>query len=253
MRINFDEVRQVVADNDKQRFSLIPITAAPEKQHNGDSIPGDDAATAAAELPPDFDTEDPANYLIRANQGHSLRVEDEGLLTPLNADDPTSLPEMVVHGTTWQAWPLILKTGGLRRMTRNHIHFASGLPEGFVPLDDDEESQNGGETAEENAGPRARKDPVISGMRKTSTVLIYLDLPAALAAGLKFGKSENGVILTDGNENGFVSTKFFKRVEERKGGYGVLMKNGEVVKDLPKHVASGGGGGGGRGGKKGRG
>ncbi|KAF2101896.1 hypothetical protein NA57DRAFT_34824 [Rhizodiscina lignyota] len=249
MRITLDEVREVVADNEKQRFSLIPITAAPDAQQNADSVSGDDAATVSKELPPDFDAEDPANYLIRANQGHSIKVDDEGLLTPISADDPSGLPEIVVHGTTWRAWPIILKTGGLKRMSRNHIHFAGGLPEGFEPLDDDDDGQEEANATDENPAPRAKKDPVISGMRNTSTILIYLDFPAALAAGLKFGRSENGVILTEGDEHGFVPTKFFKRVEERKGGYGVLMKNGEVIKELPKHLVSGGGGGGGRGGR----
>ncbi len=95
--------------------------------------------------------------------------------------------------------------------------------------------------------PRGKKEPVISGMRSTSSILIYLDLLAALAAGLKFGKSQNGVVLTEGDESGFVSIKFFKRVEERKRGYGILMRNGEMVKELPKHLSLGGRGRGGAG------
>ena len=43
-------------------------------------------------------------------------------------------------------------------MTRNHIHFAAGEP---------------------------GDDGVISGMRKTADIKIYIDIPRAMAEGLK--------------------------------------------------------------------
>ena len=51
-------------------------------------------------------------------------VETEALLTKI--EDPTEYP-VVIHGTYLKFWDLI-KAGGLKRMTRNHIHFAPGLP-----------------------------------------------------------------------------------------------------------------------------
>ena len=51
-------------------------------------------------------------------QGHSLKtVKDEDILTPINNifEYPT-----IVHGTYYQAWELIKKTG-LNRMNRNSI------------------------------------------------------------------------------------------------------------------------------------
>lgn len=72
--------------------------------------------------------------------------------------------------------------------------------------------------------------PVISGMRNTSTVLIYLDLAKALDAGLEFGISENGVVLSAGDGDKVISTKFFRKVEDRKERV-VVMRDGEVVGD----------------------
>ena len=54
-------------------------------------------------------------------------------------------------------------------------------------------------------------------MRQTSQILIYLNVPAALAAGLRFYLSANGVVLTEGDERGFLSPEYFARVETVKG------------------------------------
>jgi 2'-phosphotransferase len=194
------------------------------------------------------ESDDPSDYLIRANQGHSIKVDVEGLLTPITAE-AGNVPETVVHGTNESAWHLILKSGGLRRMGRNHIHFASGLPVGFESLAIDTAC-----TEEKEAAP------VISGMRKNSTVLVYIDIKAALEAGIKFYISDNGVILTEGNEDGFLSYEFFKRVESRKKDGGVLMSDGKLpegvvvdVGEWQKEVGDGKGKKGGRGGRGGRG
>jgi 2'-phosphotransferase len=236
LKITFAELKGVVADNDKQRFSLIPISEAPQTSDDPSEVTVDDVATA---ITFEVDESDPANYLIRANQGHSIKVEDEGLLEPITLD--SELPTTVVHGTTHRAWPLILSTGGLKKMTRNHVHFASGLPAGFKSLED-----VAGAQAELSA------DPVISGMRNSSGILIFIDLKKALEGGLKFGRSANGVILSEGNENGIIPSQYFLRVEERKRGLGIIMKDGEVVKELPTELTQGRDTGyrGGRGGKR---
>ncbi|KAF2817595.1 uncharacterized protein BDZ99DRAFT_405330 [Mytilinidion resinicola] len=247
LKVTFDEIKTIVADNDKQRFSLIPAAAA----SSGNA--GESATETIAE-PEGLDSEDPSCFLIRANQGHSIKVDSEGLLTPITAEDA---PGIVIHGTTNAAWPLILKTGGLRRMGRNHIHFAPGLPAGLKPVEPVTKDSN------EAAQTEAETKPlVISGMRHSSTILIYIDITKALEAGIKFWKSDNGVILTEGDDKGFVGYQFFKSVEVRNGGGEVLMRDGVlpegVVVDLSAadDEVPGGrgkgkkrGGGGGRGGK----
>ncbi|KAI9508175.1 KptA family-domain-containing protein [Russula earlei] len=123
-------------------------------------------------------------WWIRANQGHSLKEVKLDLKPILSAAD---IP-MAVHGTTKTAWESI-SVQGLSRRTRNHIHLAQGVPE----------------------------DGVISGMRKLSQVLIYIDVQKALDAGIPFFISENGVVLTEGDGSGFLSPKYFLRVEDRDG------------------------------------
>jgi 2'-phosphotransferase len=219
--------------------SLDQVSAAEDAQSSEDQ-----AEPEALQSIPESDN--PADFLIRANQGHSIKVDVEGLLTPITIA-AGNVPETVVHGTDEPAWRLILKSGGLRRMGRNHIHFASGLPAGFKSLAIDTAS------AEENEAA-----PVISGMRKNSSTLIYIDIQAALEAGINFYISENGVILTEGNEKGFLSYEFFKRVESRKKDGGVLMSEGKlpegVVIDVEEWEREVGDKGkrGGRGGKRGR-
>ena len=151
-RLTADEsmLRKVVAQSDKQRFSL---------RERGRSLD------------------------IRANQGHSMA----GVSIEMS-----QLPESVslaVHGTYWAAWKSI-QTGGLSKMRRQHVHLARGLP---------------GESG------------VISGMRKSCEVLVWVDLAKARAAGMTFYESENGVVLTDGF-GGSVPPEFFDRVEERATG-----------------------------------
>jgi len=236
--VSFTELRDVVRTNDKQRFSMV----------RKDAVAG-----AGVEEEPESD--EPEAYLIRANQGHSIDVDAAGLLDEV-AVARGNVPDVVVHGTDERAWRLILQSGGLRRMGRTHIHFAKGLPEGFAAMDD------GAATA--GGQPAKEAPPVISGMRRSSTVLIYVDIQAAMAAGIKFFVSENGVVLTQGDEKGLLSYEFFKRVENRKRGGGVLMADGVlpegVVVDTEaweqevgsRSKRAGSGGRGGRGGRSGK-
>lgn len=64
---------------------------------------------------------------VRATQGHSLQnVEAEHLLTLLTPEAAAALP-CVVHGTLASNLPAIQRSG-LRRMGRQHVHFATALP-----------------------------------------------------------------------------------------------------------------------------
>lgn len=135
-----------------------------------------------------LETPDGPKDFIRANQGHSIKaIQVE--MTPITSakEYPT-----VIHGTNSKAWTLIAKDpNGLNRMNRNHIHFASGL---------------------------LGEDGVISGMRHSCTHLIYVDMEKALNAGVKFFKSENGVVLTGGvKDEGRLPKEYFTKVVTTKG------------------------------------
>nr|GAT51417.1 tRNA phosphotransferase 1 [Mycena chlorophos] len=119
---------------------------------------------------------------IRANQGHSmpeLVVEMKPILSA------TEIP-MAVHGTNAPAWELIAKQG-LSRMSRNHIHLAQGF-----------------------------EGKVISGMRKSASILVFVDVARALVAGIPFFLSFNGVVLTPGNEEGLLEPRFFSDIIYRR-------------------------------------
>lgn len=138
-----DDIRLVVADNAKQRFSL---REAPE-------------------------------LAVCANQGHTIAV------TPaLVKLDAATMPQNVYHGT-YAGRLAAIEERGLSRMARNHIHLTS----------DAEWS--------------------VLGIRASCTVLIYIDTARAMAAGLEFWRSANGVILCAGDANGTIPCEFFRAVE----------------------------------------
>lgn len=115
---------------------------------------------------------------IRANQGHSVQVPD---LELKEITDPTEFP-IVLHGTYLKTWPLIKKEG-LKKMGRNHIHFASG-----------------------------KFGEAKSGVRANTQILVYIDLPKAIQDGYRFFLSDNGVILCDGGKEGILPPKYITQV-----------------------------------------
>lgn len=140
-------------------------------------------------------------WLVRATQGHSLKtVKPDDMMEKIT--EPLDTP--VIHGTTLQAWNQI-KQQGISKMDRNHIHFAIGLPD----------------------------DPKVkSGIRKSSTVFIYVDVDKARQGivyypqrclkhvlnpldGIVFYRSKNDVILTDGI-NGILAPTYFQQVTDRE-------------------------------------
>jgi 2'-phosphotransferase len=120
----------------------------------------------------------PDGKSVRANQGHGLPVTLA--LTELT---PNSEYDTCLHGTTIEAAKLILENG-LSKMSRNHIHFAIGMP---------------------------GADGVISGMRKSSSVVFVLDMKRAMTDGIVFYMSANGVILSEGID-GIIPQSYFKEV-----------------------------------------
>jgi 2'-phosphotransferase len=154
-----DEVQFVVDNNEKKRFDL--------KQDN-------------------------SQYYIRANQGHSIevasKIKQEELLTKL-----TEPLENVLHGTTYEKYKLI-KTSGLKKMERSHIHFA--ITDDFVVGNKDQ-----------------------SGIRYNAEVLIFLDMKSAMSDGIEFYVSQNKVVLSEGTKpDGLIDKKYFSRVVDRKTG-----------------------------------
>eukprot|EP00123_Amoebidium_parasiticum_P020465 comp5033_c0_seq1/m.1132 comp5033_c0_seq1/g.1132 ORF comp5033_c0_seq1/g.1132 comp5033_c0_seq1/m.1132 type:complete len:288 (-) comp5033_c0_seq1:24-887(-) len=141
-----DELKAVVENNDKKRYLL---------------------------------REEEGQLWIRANQGHSLKdVEVEMDVVKSSAEIPQA-----IHGTYLDVWGSI-KSKGLSKMNRQHIHLAPDLP---------------------------GKDGVISGMRKSSELYVYVDVEKAMADGMVFYRSANNVILTEGYD-GFIPAAFFAKV-----------------------------------------
>lgn len=162
-----------------------------------------------------------------------------GLLTPLTLSSD-ELPVIVVHGTRHQYWHAIVASGGLKPMARNHVHFATGVPEGL------QRSLAHQSTAtsppEKEVLDHQQSVQVTSGMRNTSTILMFLDIRRALQqGGLVFGMSVNGVVLTEGDKDagGLVSLQYFSRVEEARTGK-LLVEHGKVVAE-PTPLLRGGG------------
>lgn len=54
---------------------------------------------------------------------------------------------------------------------------------------------------------------VFVGIRSSAQVLIFIDVAKALGDGIKFYLSLNGVVLTEGNDYGFLEPCYFERVE----------------------------------------
>ena len=138
--LTFDNVNKIVSTNNKNRFDLI------EKNNK---------------------------LYIRASQGHSSgNLNDEIMMERI-----TEPLKGCYHGTYTNKLELI-KTNGLSRMSRRHIH--------IVEFED-----------------------AISGIRASCNVKIYVNIESALEDGIKFYRSSNGVILTPGNDNGFLDPKYF--------------------------------------------
>ncbi|ESK86532.1 trna phosphotransferase 1 [Moniliophthora roreri MCA 2997] len=125
-------------------------------------------------------------WWIKANQGHSIKAVKLELRPILAISDIPS--GVAIHGTDKQAWETISKQG-LSKMKRNHIHLAQGLT---------------GQT--------------ISGMRKSATVFIYVNVALAISDGIKFFLSDNGVVLSEGDKTGLLSPRYFEKVEVREKG-----------------------------------
>jgi putative RNA 2'-phosphotransferase len=118
------ELNEVVATSDKQRFAF-----------------------------------DPTGNLIRANQGHSTKVDLQL--------DPATPPAVLYHGTATINEESIRRTG-LSKMARHHVHLSATV-----------------ETAR------------VVGARHGAPVVFAIDAASMVADGHEFYCSANGVWLTD--------------------------------------------------------
>ncbi|CAD7931924.1 unnamed protein product, partial [Amoebophrya sp. A25] len=154
--LTFEELFWVCVHNDKRRFQMV---FQPEKsEKNSDSASVSTISTSpvsaspvSASTVPDKDkgkdkdlTTDAKNYHtstdastisvlpswhIRAVQGHTSHVDESLLLTPVFTAESDAAPDgLLYHGTYKAVLPDILASGGLSRMTRQHIHFTGISP-----------------------------------------------------------------------------------------------------------------------------
>ena len=132
--------------------------------------------------------EEAGHWFVRANQGHTTkRVESSELLTRIKSAH--EIPNgTCIHGTYRRYIPQI-KASGLSRMKRNNIHFTPHV-------------------VADSSRPH-------SGFRASCDTLIYLNVDAVLAAGIELYISSNGVILSPGNKDGFIPSKFFSKIVDR--------------------------------------
>jgi 2'-phosphotransferase len=226
-----EHVARVVRDSDKQRFRLdYKDDSSDANPSSRDEISADDHADdCGTAKSPCLEgstsngkdgvqgTCDNRVLCIRANQGHSLKgLQADQLLNPLTEEELSHPRLPIIHGTTKRAWEDHIQREGLSRMTRNHIHFATGLPPTAA------EGTNGTDEGKrrDSAGP-------ISGMRSSSEIHIYVNGPKCAGDGIAFYRSDNGVILTAGvNEEGMLPLKYFEKVVHAPSGR-ILWKESE--------------------------
>ncbi|OQR69678.1 hypothetical protein BIW11_01806 [Tropilaelaps mercedesae] len=132
---------------------------------------------------------------IRANQGHTIKVIDDGTLFQRITQEH-GITEST-HGTSMRAW-MSIRREGLSRMKRNHIHM---VPGGHLDL----------------------SNPHLSDRR---VILIVIDVHRALFDEIEFFRSTTGVLLSPGDKRGFIAPKYFKRVTNAKTGEDLLAVQG---------------------------
>ena len=159
---------------------------------------------------------------VRANQGHTRRdVRTEDISKELKGDE---IPAVAVHGTYLQFFDSILATG-LNSGNRADIHLSDAVP----------------------ADMHTTARRVLAGYRADADVALWINCRAAAAAGVKFYRSPNGVVLSKGDAQRVIPAAFFlKAVVIRRGipTAQVLWPHpvtgaGNVVAKYLRHAAAG--------------
>ena len=121
-------------------------------------------------------------YYIRATQGHNENVgqllNDDLALVKMELSSDN---KFFYHGTNSENIPSILENG-LNKMNRKHIHFVETLNETMH----------------------------VSGFRSSSDAIVTINMNECINAGMKFYKSSNNVILTEGI-NGIIPKEYIVR------------------------------------------
>lgn len=156
-KCTLEDIHRIVENNDKKRFQIM-----------------------------NKDLEDGGQQeVICATQGHSIATitPDNEVLEKVTA--PTELPEKLIHGTSISKLLLILQSGSIKKLRRNHIHLSPGIS--------------------------GRDSQVVSGMRTSSNAYIYLILGQPLLDKIQLFRSLNNVYLTPDD----VDLSLFKSVTIR--------------------------------------
>lgn len=159
--------------------------------------------------------------LIRANQGHSFTfIEDEKLLNKVKIDNNSDfIQRIIIHGTYLDKWKTI-KECGLNRMSRSHIHFVSAAN---FKLECTQQDSNICEDISTDKIIKEMRNYIYSaGIRRNIEILIFIDmLNCVTNAEYQFYISDNGVILTRGNDQGLIDPSMFL--------FCIDIKNGEIL------------------------
>ena len=142
---------------------------------------------------------------IRANQGHSHSIGTQIDPTTYLRYDlcDLSAQTLMIHGT-YQHWLSSIQTQGLSRMSRTMIHMCQIELEypAFEPVEFETEPV-------EFETIHRLISKVHSGVRRNCNLYIIIDHISALRDGIKFYRSSNGVILSDG-VNGIIPPKYLR-------------------------------------------
>ena len=131
-------------------------------------------------------------------------------------------------------------------MGRTHVHFATGVPKAHPPppassplsslsslssaLPSSPELNN---NQCKSTNGKAAESTIISGMRTNASLLIWVSVRKSLVqGGLKWWRSANGVVLTEGDEKGFVATEWIERVVRRRDGQVIWKQKGDGKESL---------------------
>ena len=116
--------------------------------------------------------------------------------------DDRSAPDFAVHGAKLTHYSSI-RTEGLHRGKRSHIHFVSG-----------------------NIADAARsQDSEVSGLRANAEILLWVNIRQCFRQGIEFYEAPNGVILSPG-KNGYIPPDCIAHVQLAYNGAKVAAKGG---------------------------
>ena len=245
------DVRQLVASCPKRRFELRgPVSALAGA--SGTTPRPSTAAPASS-----------SSLSIRATQGHTMssantKLKDDLMLTRLDERAAAFVAE-AAHGTTLRAWANI-KTEGVKRMRRRHVHMARASHEGWSAfmtpnatetargcsiecngLADEGSSEAprtdcvpsgaargaAAETDGEALGVQRAGDGggvVISGFRADARVAVWVDVARGVREGVPFFLSANGVVLSPGEgDTGAIPPRLFLRATDLKTGEALAL------------------------------